>query len=81
MFETIIVPSQASFLFSLPQQFVGKKIKVLMYSEDEIFETVEEKPVSKAAQFRGMLNMSKEQINAFHQYVETSRNVINPYQL
>jgi hypothetical protein len=74
MFETIIVPSQASFLFSLPEQFVGKKIKVLMYSEDEVFPVVEEKPISKAAQFRGMLNMSKEQVSAFHQYVENSRN-------
>ncbi len=74
MFETIIIPNQASFLFSLPQHFVGKKIKVLMYSEDEIIEPVEDKPVSKAAQFRRMLNMSKEQVNAFHEYVETSRN-------
>ncbi len=71
MFETIIVPSQASFLFSLPQQFVGKKIKVLMYSEDEIFETVEEKPVSKAAQFRGMF--TKEEAQQFHDYVNESR--------
>jgi DICT domain-containing protein len=56
----------------LSEQFVGKKIKVLMYSEDEVFPVVEEKPISKAAQFRGMF--TKQEAQQFHNYVNESRN-------
>jgi hypothetical protein len=71
MLETIIMPSDTNFLLSLPQQFVGKKIKILMYSVDEIIEPdVIEKP-KKAAQFRGLF--TKEEGILFNNYLNDSR--------
>jgi hypothetical protein len=72
MLETIIFPSDTNFLLSLPQQFIGKKIKVLMYSVEEIIEpTIVETP-KRISQFRGIF--SKEEGQKFHNYLNESRN-------
>jgi hypothetical protein len=72
MLETIIIPNNTHFLLSLPQQFIGKKIKVLMYSVEEIIEPITVEPSKKISQFRGIL--TKEEGQKFHNYLNESRN-------
>ncbi len=72
MLETIITPNDTNFLLSLPQQFVGKKIKVLMYSIDEIIEPIIVEKPKKVSQFRGLF--TKEEGLQFHNYLNESRN-------
>jgi hypothetical protein len=74
MLETVIIPNGTNFLLSLslPQQFVGKKIKVLMYSVDEIIETINVEKPKKVSQFRGIF--TKEEGQKFHHYLNDSRS-------
>jgi hypothetical protein len=75
MVETIIIPEQSNISLDLPLEFVGKKIKILMYSFDEIKESIVAKaPISKMASLRGTLNLSPEQSAEFHQYIDQSRS-------
>ncbi len=75
MVETIIVPEQTNISLNLPMEFVGKKIKILMYSFDEIKENVLSQPkISKMASLRGSLNLSEEQSTLFHNHIDESRN-------
>jgi hypothetical protein len=42
MLEMIITPDDNIIALVLPEEFVGKKIKILMYSVDEIIEAGED---------------------------------------
>ena len=54
MIRTIITPQQADVLISVPPQYIGKKLEVLLYAVEEITEEVA--PPATMAQFWGILS-------------------------
>ena len=54
MVRTSITPQQTDFVLSIPPQYIGKKLEVLLYAVEEITEEIS-KPVTMA-QFRGILS-------------------------
>ena len=54
MIRTIITPQQADILISVPPQYIGKKLEVLLYAVEEITEEVA--PPVTMAQFWGILS-------------------------
>ena len=54
MIRTTITPQQADISISIPPQYIGKKLEVLLYAVDEI--TEEEVNPGVMAQFWGVLS-------------------------
>ena len=44
MIETTVVPQQTDILLSLPIEYIGKKVRILMYAVEEIVEKTAAKP-------------------------------------
>lgn len=70
MIRTSITPQQADILISVPPQYIGKKLEVLLYAVEEITEEAP-KPTTMA-QFWGIL--SDEAAQDILQRSEESRN-------
>ena len=70
MIRTSITPQQADILISVPPQYIGKKLEVLLYAVEEI--TEEAPKATTMAQFWGIL--SKETADDIIQRAEESRN-------
>lgn len=70
MIRTIITPQQADVLISVPPQYIGKKLEVLLYAVEEITEEVASP--ATMAQFWGIL--SKETAQDILQRSGESRN-------
>ena len=54
MIRTTITPQQADILVSVPPQYIGKKLEVLLYAVEEV--TEEAAPPATMAQFWGILS-------------------------
>ena len=54
MIRTTITPQQADVLVSVPPQYIGKKLEVLLYAVEEVTEEVA--PPATMAQFWGILS-------------------------
>ncbi len=73
MVRTSITPEQTDVHLSVPLNYVGRKLEVLVYPVDELTdETVEGLPKKKPSDFAGTL--SKEEGEKFHEYLKESRN-------
>ena len=70
MIRTSITPQQADILISIPPQYIGKKLEVLLYAIEEI--TEETQPPATMAQFWGILSKKTAQ-DILHR-AEESRN-------
>lgn len=70
MLRTSITPEQRDILLSVPQEYVGKKIEVLMYSIEEIVEELPRKVTM--ADFWGKL--SDESAQKIHDNVKQMRS-------
>lgn len=70
MLRTSITPEQRDILLSVPQEYVGKKIEVLMYAIEEIVEELPKKVTM--ADFWGKL--SDESAQKIHDNVKQMRN-------
>jgi len=70
MLRTSITPEQRDILLSVPQEYVGKKIEVLMYAIEEIVEELPRKVTM--ADFWGKL--SDESAQKIHDNVKQMRN-------
>ncbi|EOG6896228.1 hypothetical protein ACLH3T_001579 [Flavobacterium psychrophilum] len=70
MIKTIVTPQNNSILLSIPNNYIGKEIEVLLYSKEEV---AEEKPKIKKtmADFWGTL--SDQTANEMLKEVEESR--------
>ena len=73
MIRTTIIPSNKNIMLVVPEEYVGKKIEVLMFDTEEVNEASEVtgSPL-KPSQLRGFL--SKNTAEAMQQYIEQSRN-------
>jgi hypothetical protein len=71
MIRTTITPQNTDVHISIPQDYVGRKMEVLLYATDEL---VEEKPIVKStmAQFWGVI--STETGEDMHKSALKSRN-------
>jgi hypothetical protein len=72
MIHTIVTPSKRELHLSIPEEYVGKKIEILLYTTDE----GKEKKVSKkkSRKLRGALNLSDEQYKDFQQHAKNTRS-------
>lgn len=74
MIRTIVIPKNTDLHLSIPKEYVGKQIEVLLYTIDEV---KDEKTTSNTSLLRGKLHLSNEQYQDFHQYLNNSRNEWN----
>ena len=73
MVKTLITPSQTDVHISVPPNYVGRKLEVLLYPVDEITGILgEEKPKKKPSDYVGTL--SQEEGEKFHEYLKEVRN-------
>jgi hypothetical protein len=73
MIRTTITPQQQNISILVPQNYVGKKIEVLLYAIDELLEEEEKKATpNNAAKFKGLF--SKEEGEKFNNYINQVRN-------
>jgi hypothetical protein len=57
MIRTIVTPQNNNLTVSIPNNYIGKEIEVLLYSKEELGEEVNEKKTKKTmADFRGILS-------------------------
>lgn len=72
MVRTFVTPKQQNISITVPQDYVGKKIEVLLYAVDEpVGEERATVPTSNAAQFKGIF--SKEEGKKFNEYQKQAR--------
>jgi len=69
MLKTILTPDNTDVHLSIPEEYVGKKVELIMYAIDEVTETQPEK--KSMAKYRGML--SKKTTEALQKHAEKSR--------
>jgi len=75
MVRTIVIPENNQLSFSIPNNYVGKKIEVMYYAVDEIEAGVEVTPqvmANNAARFKGLL--TSEEADKYHAYLKQARS-------
>jgi hypothetical protein len=71
MVRTVITPEKTDVHLTVPENYIGKEIEVLLYLKEEVNE---EQPVSdsiKMSSFKGLLN--EEEASELQEYVKKSR--------
>jgi hypothetical protein len=72
MVKTSITPEQTDIHLSVPKNYVGRRLEVLLYPVDELTdEFAEELPRKKPSDFAGTL--SQEEGKKFHKYLKQAR--------
>jgi hypothetical protein len=71
MIKTVVIPKGNKLLLSIPNDYIGKEVEVLVYAKDELKEEKSDKKVD-IARFKGLL--SKEEGEKFSKYLEEVRN-------
>ena len=73
MVRTSITPEQTDIHISVPINYIGRKIEVLLYPVDELTdELTKDVRKKKPSDFAGTL--SKEEGEKFHQYLKQARD-------
>ena len=72
MIRTLITPDKQDVSIHIPENYIGKRVEVLLYAVDELDdqEIVKKTP----AGFRGKLKLSEEQYADFQLHLKTIRN-------
>lgn len=71
MIRTIITPQNTDLHISIPNEYVGKRVEVLLYVCDEVKEG--SAPYTKSTSLRGKLKLTEAQNKDFHNYLKDSR--------
>jgi len=72
MVRSTVTPNEANVSVHIPENYIGRKIEILLYPVDEL---IEEKPAKKLAKnLRGSLKLSDEEYKSFQQYATNIRN-------
>jgi len=73
MVRTVIEPQNNTVSLLIPNDYVGKKLEVIIYADDEIWKvsTGVNTPRSKISSFRGIL--TNDEAEKYHQYLQKSR--------
>lgn len=56
MLKTTVTPEKAQIQFSIPAEYIGRKLEVLLYPVDEVTEQQSTKPSVTMEQFKGILD-------------------------
>jgi hypothetical protein len=71
MIRTTITPVNTNIHLSIPKDYVGKQIEVLLYATDELNRT-NHGTANNAARFKGLL--TDEEAEKYHHYLKQARN-------
>jgi hypothetical protein len=71
MIRTVVTPDKDSILVSIPKAYVGKRVEVLVYSEDEAQPAPSGIDLSS---FSGALKLTDKQLTDFLKHVEQCRD-------
>ena len=71
MIRTVVRPINTDLHLSIPEDFIGKQVEVLLYTIDEV------EKVENASKLRGKLNLSDKQYHDFCLYLKDVRNEWN----
>jgi hypothetical protein len=73
MVRASITPEQTDIHLSIPPNYIGRKLEVLLYPVDELTEEYKiDLPKKKPSDFAGTL--SAEEGEKFHEYLKQARN-------
>jgi len=72
MIHTTITPSKTDLHLSIPEDYIGKKVEILLYTTDEGKEKKVHK--KKSRKLRGALKLSGEQYKDFQQHTKNIRS-------
>ena len=76
MIRTVIIPTEKNINLSIPEDYIGKKIEVLMFNVEEvILESSVVSPLLKPSQLRGFL--SNDTAETLHYHIQKSRSEWN----
>ena len=71
MLRTIVTPYDNTICISIPSNYVGKKVEVLLYTSEEIKEDTAQVQKCNAARFKGIF--TSEEADNYHQYLRKAR--------
>ena len=74
MIKTVVTPKNNSYILSIPADYIGKKVEILLYSLDEVAEE-KIKPKKSMADFSGIL--SENEYQALKAHTEQARKEWN----
>lgn len=74
MIRTTLIPDTADISIHLPNNYVGRKIEVLLYAVDELSEAGTTIKKIDNSGLRGSLNLSENEYKDFQQYAKNIRN-------
>ena len=77
MIRTVIIPDTEDISIHLPGRYIGKKIEILLYAEDELTEEKSVKKIIDNSALRGALHLTEEQSKDFQQHAKDIRNEWN----
>jgi hypothetical protein len=72
MIKTVAIPQNNSYTLTIPNNYIGKKIEILMYALDEVAEEKVTAPKKTMAEFWG--SISDATAAELHKHLEESRN-------
>ncbi|MDR1975022.1 MAG: hypothetical protein LBQ31_10225 [Bacteroidales bacterium] len=75
MIRTVVVPSNNAINLSIPLDYIGKKIEILLYKSDEVKEKPLELHHCDVANFKGIL--TSDEADKYNQYLQNARLCIN----
>lgn len=68
--RTVVTPTNNTLHLSIPNNYVGKEIEVLLYAKDDLLEEKGEK--ANASRYKGLL--TGEEADKFQAYLKQARN-------
>jgi hypothetical protein len=74
MIKTVVIPKKAELNITIPEDYIGKLVEVILYAADEVKEPGDQTTIST---LRGKLNLTEEQYSDFNNYLSNSRNEWN----
>lgn len=69
MIKTIVIPQNNTLHLSIPNNYIGKELEILVYAKDELLEG--KTTVGNASRFKGLL--TSEEADKFHDYINKAR--------
>jgi translation elongation factor EF-G len=76
MIRTRIIPKSNKVQVTVPDNYIGKKVEVIVFAEEEEIQNENDRS-SKSGNikgFRGKLNLSQERYDSFQQHAKDIRN-------
>ncbi len=75
MIKTVVIPQKNTFNLLIPNNYIGKKVEILLYSLDEVIEEKNSTPKKSMADFNGIL--SETDYQSLKTYTEEARSEWN----